>query len=199
MRKTLIGFALFFIIMAASVPSCNASQEITYRGTAYVTANYDSGTTQSYTENVDFILSPPTKCESLVESNPFGFTISAGSSKALPTEGEFFLESCLSHSDPTLFEGCVLLQYWTFTLNGNEIQGELTNNHLGEAAALNNFYGRNEFISGLMGEGTGWPLPMAQGTSISGQIDDQTAKLNIEGITQDQSAHFVIQIDVSRV
>jgi hypothetical protein len=138
-------------------------------------------------------------CESFVESNPFGFTISAGGSKALPTEGEFFLESCLSHSDPTLFEGYVLLQYWTFTLNGNEIQGELTNSHLAEAAALNNFYGRNEFVSGLIGERTGRPLPMEQGTSINGQIDDQTAKLKIEGITHDQSAHFVIPIDASRV
>ena len=197
MRNVLIGLALFFAIIAASVPSCNASQEVIYKGTAYVTANYNSGT-QSYNKNVEVILGPPIKCGSIVESNPFSFTISGGGSKKLPEEGDFFLDSCISYSNPSMFEGCVLLQYWTFTLDDNEIQGELTNNHLGEAAALNNFYGRNEFISNLIGQGTGWPLSMAQSTSISGQIDDQTARLNIEGDTQDQSAHFVIQIDASR-
>lgn len=197
MQKLLIA-SLFFIIIASSIPSCGASQEKMYRGTAYVTANYGGGTTESYTKDVEVILSPPTKCESLVESNPFGLTIStAGSNTAM--EGEFFIESCLSYSNPTMFEGCVLLQYWTFALNGNQIGGELTNNHLDEAAALNLFYGWDQFYSSLAGEGTGWPFPMAQDTGISGQIDDQTAELNIEGNTEDQSVHFVIEIDARRV
>jgi len=114
-------------------------------------------------------------------------------------EGEFFLDSCMSYSDPTLFEGCVLLQYWTFTYNDNTIQGELIDNHIAEAAAMNIFYGQNEFISGLMEEETGWPLSMAQGSRIYGQIDDHIANLKIEGSTQDQSAHFVIQIEAARV
>lgn len=192
------SMTVLFLLIIVYLPSCNASQEIIYRGTAYVTAEYDSGT-KDYQENVEVILDSPTVCESFKESNPFGFTVSGGGSSSLPTEGEFFLDSCMSYSDPTLFEGCVLLQYWTFTYNDNTIQGELTDNHIAEAAAINNFYGRNEFISGLMGEETGWPLSMAQGSSIYGQIDDQTAKLKIEGLTQDQSAHFVIQIDAVRV
>lgn len=189
---------VLFLLVLVSVPSCNASQEIVYKGTAYVTAEYDSGT-KNYQENVEVIIDSPTVCESFEESNPFGFTISGGGSGSLPAEGEFFLDSCMSYSDPTLFEGCVLLQYWTFTYSDNTIQGELTDNHIAEAAAMNNFYGRNEFISGLMGEETGWPLPMAQGSRIYGQINDQTANLKIEGLTQDQSAHFVIQIEAKRV
>lgn len=188
---------VLYLLIVWSVQFCNASQEIVYRGTADVTAEYDSGT-KNYQENVEVILDSPTVCESFEESNPFGFTISGGGSSSLPVEGEFFLDSCLSYSDPTLFEGCVLLQYWTFTYNDNTIQGELTDNHIAEAAAMNNFYGQNEFISGLMGEETGWPLPMAQGSSIYGQIDDQTANLKIEGSTQDESADFVIQIEATR-
>jgi hypothetical protein len=189
---------VLFLLIIVFLPSCHASEEIIYRGTAYVTAEYDSGT-KNYQQNVEVILDSPTVCESFQESNPFGFTISGGGSSSLPKEGEFFLDSCMSYSDPTLFEGCVLLQYWTFTYSDNTIQGELTDNHIAEAAAMNNFYGQNEFISNLMGEETGWPLPMAQGSSIYGQIDDQTANLKIEGLTQDQSAHFVIQIEAARV
>ncbi|WP_422287319.1 hypothetical protein, partial [Methanothrix sp.] len=124
-----------------------------------MTAEYASEI-KNYQKNVEVILDTPTVCESFEESNPFSFAISAVGSSSLPREGEFFLDSCMSYSDPALFEGCVLLQYWTFTYRDNIIQGELKDNHIAEATAMNNFYGQSEFISGLMGEETGWPLPI---------------------------------------
>jgi hypothetical protein len=89
--------------------------------------------------------------------------------------------------------GKVILQYWDFTLNEDQISGSLTDTHLAEAAAANIIWCRDE-VGGI--EMT-MPFYMDEGTTIQGTINNSSANLTITGQSTDTYRKFTCNISAN--
>ena len=152
--------------------------------------------TNTYQKNVNIYVRSPATCESFAETNPFNLMITTEGDLYNPLDGEFLLYSGDSFINPTLFEGCVLLQYWTFTINGNYIYGTLTNTHEAEGMVLNSLWAGKEIYPGF---NLVWPYIIEAGSTIQGTIDEYEAHITIQGNSKCLTRPFLAEIAATRV
>lgn len=138
---------------------------------------------QSYSTNVGVYIRPPNPGE----TNPFSLVIQ--STPLANSPGEISLNSSLPAQG-------VLFQYWTYQIQNGMLQGTLTNNHVNEAIALNSIIVPAEIAPNL------WlptPLAMANGTTMTGFINESQIQLQVIGNTTDMAHPFQIDIFANRI
>jgi hypothetical protein len=160
MKKSLILIAGILIINSfASSKKANdpaiGDGKLEYAGTAQMTIryyDYDPFSGQdyfveekNYTYDVFVCIDPPKHTGNIYESNPFYLQISPDRN-GQDEEGNIDI---VSSTILVVSTGEVLLQYWEYTLAGNQLNGTLTENHLTEAAAGNLIWAWDD-VAGLI-------------------------------------------------
>jgi len=142
---------------------------------------------KKYISKVLVFINPPLKTGGMSESNPFNLQINPDRTVQQDEEGHFDI---VSSQIMTLYSGELLLQYWNFTLVGGHFNGILQDNHIQEAATANLLWARND----MAGISMTMPLPMANGTIMTGNVNANAVSITITGQSTDTYRKFVCQI-----
>lgn len=143
---------------------------------------------ERYTTNVEILVAAPQQVGAHKEQNPFNLVIQ--STPLINNPGEASIWSSLPA------EG-IIFQYWTLTSqrdrNGNiTVTGQLTNNHVQEALALNLITVPTEIAPNLT---MPYTHAMANGTHMQGTFHQNgQARLVIQGNTTDTFHPFTLEI-----
>lgn len=184
------------LLLTGSTPAAAAPQRLRLTGVMTMTVQipnvYLSATrVEQFTTNVEVLVSAPQQVGSHQEQNPFSLVIQ--STPLVNNPGEASLWSSLAA------EG-IVFQYWTLTAkrdrNGNvTFTGQLTNNHVAEAIALNLITIPSELAPNL------WmPFSFAidNGATMSGTFYKKGgASIVIQGNTTDSYHPFKLEIKVA--
>lgn len=133
-------------------------------------------------------INPPMKTGGTTESNPFSLQINPDRTVMNDEEGHVDI---ISSEIFTVSTGNVLLQYWNFTLAGNQINGILQDNHTDEAAAGNLIWTWDNIAGIVMTV----PFAIANGAVMTGTINDNDVSLTITGQSTDTYRKFSCQIN----
>lgn len=143
---------------------------------------------ERYTTNVEILVAPPKQVGAHTEQNPFNLVIQ--STPLINNPGEASIWSSLPA------EG-IIFQYWMLTSqrdrNGDIlVTGQLTNNHVQEALALNLITVPTEIAPNLT---MPYTHAMANGTQMQGTFrQNGQARLVIQGNTTDTYHPFTLEI-----
>jgi hypothetical protein len=89
----------------------------------------------------------------------------------------------------------LILQYWNLSLNGTALTGRLADDHTGEAAAFS-------LLGVRFFDGVTCTLPtqlaIAEGTTLTGTVTQQSITLRIVGNTNDTFHAFTAEITATR-
>jgi len=140
---------------------------------------------KSYQYDVEVITGPPKNVDSVFEQNAINLHIST---TTMGSEGTFGISSAILNV--ALQGGPVLLQYWDLNYANKLIDGTLVDTHVAEAAAANQIYAWEDlagFVSVLL-------FYLDTGTTINGNLTNDTADIEIDGQTTDGTRAFSIDI-----
>ena len=143
---------------------------------------------KQYNYNVSVFINPPMKSGGTIESNPFNLQISPDRGGMNDEEGHVDIISSQTFAVST---GYVLLQYWNYTLTGNQITGILQDNHTAEAAAGNLIWAWDD-IAGIV---MIMPYAIANGAVMTGTVTANNVSLSISGQSTDTYRKFSCQIN----
>lgn len=170
----------------------------TYRGRAQIRIafrNVLTGRIEGVTNHQTGVvaqLGQPQAIAGIREQNPFNFSISSTPSEIAANRlGSFTTSSAI----PWNFRGGYLAQYWSFRLNGQRIQGRLSNTHQAEALAYNSVTSLRDLGFGVT---TPWPYIMRQDTRITGSVTRSRIKVQIRGWDTGLSRGFLIRVNARR-
>lgn len=201
--KKLLLFQIFLILVLLPL-ACNKDKDVQpgkvdqqYNGNAKTTIRYyefnvstghdDFIEEKQYTYNVLVFIKQPLAVGSVTESNPFDMQIYPDRTGNPDEEGHLDFSSCLIINDVTL--GQVILQFWNYTLNGTQINGTLTDNHIAESSAANIIWAWDD-VAGMK---MVMPFFLANGCLITGTVGN-TINLTISGESTDSYRKFNCQI-----
>jgi hypothetical protein len=206
-QRTLL-ILLTGIFIAICFSACNKSdnnsipgkEKREYKGAANVTINYyeyDPYTgqdvsieTKQYSFPVFVFINPPLQSGGITESNPFNLQVYPDRDTSTDEEGHIDISSSQIFAVST---GYVLLQYWNFSLNGEQISGTLTDNHTAEAAAANLTWAWED-VAGIV---MTMPFAIANGATLSGTVANNSVSLSIAGQSVDTYRQFQCLISAS--
>ncbi|MER6184855.1 hypothetical protein [Streptomyces sp. NPDC001652] len=177
-----------------------------YSGTAQVTVDVydycsDDGSrrfadTKTYSMNATLDLSRPRTGEGEGETNPFSLLLAVGqpseagavsfSSSAVSTVSSQDLAG--NPRDPNL-----LLTYWELAWDDGDLSGRLTDPHTEQAVALNLLNWPSLLVpcrSDLGEMPGGYPHAVAEGTTLDGEVESDSANLTAQGSTGDGQLEF---------
>jgi hypothetical protein len=174
----------------------------TYKGTAttvirYLEYNVYTGQMEFSFENTKqhattvFVKVPFQINQVESETNPVNLQISP--SHVTKDEGLIDVVSALTLKTPDTGRDA-LMQYWQLSMDGDRIQGNLTDNHIPQWVAINNIWALNDLAGGL------WmvlPERMAVGTTLEGAMTSTQLQLSVTGQSADTSVQFSTSIDAS--
>jgi hypothetical protein len=129
-----------------------------------------------------------------VENNPFHFSVNPASAQAIGQEGLFtILSAGISFQGSPTNE--LMVQYWSFVLNGDSFSGELTQaqNALSLTANLINL--PQDLSGGLL---VPFTFGLAQGTRLAGTMTADQIVFRVEGNTLDLAHPFVSEVVANR-
>lgn len=128
------------------------------------------------------------------ENNPFHFSVNPASAQAVGQEGLFtILSAGISFQGSPTNE--LLVQYWSFVLNGDSFSGELT--HPQNALSLtSNLINLPQDLSG--GLTVPFTFGMARGTRLTGTMTAAQIVFRVEGNTLDLAHPFVSEVVANR-
>lgn len=147
---------------------------------------------KQYTYNSTIFVNPPLELEGVTESNPFGLQIYPDRSGNDGEEGHLDISSCIIVND--MFVGKVILQFWNYALNGEQLSGTLTDTHIAESAAANILWAWDD-VAGIK---MVMPFYLATGSTLSGTINNNNIALSITGESTDTYRKFTCQITAAR-
>ena len=143
---------------------------------------------KQYNYDVSVFINPPMKSGGTTESNPFSLQINPNRTGMNDEEGHVDIISSQIFAVST---GYVLLQYWNYTLTGNQITGILQDNHTAEAAAGNLIWTWDD-IAGIV---VTMPFAIANGAVLSGTVTANDVSITISGQSTDTYRKFSCQIN----
>jgi hypothetical protein len=146
---------------------------------------------KQYTYNSAIFVNPPMELEGVTESNPFSLQIYPDRSSNNGEEGHLDISSCIIVND--MFVGKVILQFWNYTVNGEQISGTLTDNHIAESAAANILWAWDDVAGMTMT----MPFYLSNGATMTGTITNSNISLNITGQSTDTYRKFTCQINAT--
>ncbi|WP_152421351.1 twin-arginine translocation signal domain-containing protein [Natronococcus amylolyticus] len=177
-------------------PIAAQSQQEIYEGTAVTQVEYRDpyGQTQGareYQFPARVVFDAPKSAGGVTENNPFSFYLFSADPGA---EGALDLWSSYPAVDSA--DGReILFQYWELRTDGNELQGELTNSHTAEAAALNLINTETEIAPGIS-----LPMPAAivEGTALRGVFQDGSLSITVQGDVTSMNRPFICEVNATR-
>jgi hypothetical protein len=206
-HKILI-IVLLGILIAVCFSRCNKShnnfkpgnEKSEYKGTSSVTIKYYEYNAVSgqdvfieekqYSFDVFVFVNPPLESDGTTESNPFNLQISPDREVSNDEEGHIDISSALNIAVTT---GYALLQYWDLTLNGEQVEGTLQDNHTAEASAANLIWAWED-VAGIV---MTMPFAIANGATLSGSVTSKSVSLSIAGQSVDTYRQFQCLISAS--
>ncbi|MFE6745115.1 hypothetical protein ACFVGM_04620 [Kitasatospora purpeofusca] len=176
-----------------------------YQGTARVTVQlYDycslngarrPAGSQTYSMATSLTVERPREAGGLRESNPFALVLSVGP----PAQtGAVTLGSSVAVAASS---GQLLLTYWKLSWDNGTLRGQLTDNHVREAAALNLVNWATLLVPCRPELGTlpgGMPHSVAVGATLSGQLTATGTSLTAKGASDDGLVEFAFEFSGSR-
>ncbi|MEK2493216.1 hypothetical protein WN990_27045 [Kitasatospora purpeofusca] len=175
-----------------------------YQGTTRVTVQlYDycspNGSrrpagSQTYSMPTSLTVERPREAGGLRENNPFALVLSVGQ----PSQtGAFTLGTSVAVAASS---GQLLLTYWKLSWDSGALRGQLTDNHVREAAALNLVNWATLLVPCRPELGTlpgGMPHSVAVGASLSGKLTATTTSLTAKGASDDGLVEFAFEFSGS--
>jgi len=155
-----------------------------------VTGQDDFIEEKTYNYEIFIYMQPPLSLDGVTESNPNNFQLYPNRDNG-NEEGHIDLSSCLIVEDELV--GQVLLQYWNININGSVITGNLYDNHLAESAAANMLWAWDDVAGIIMVV----PFYVANGSALTGTINDNSISLLISGESTDSYRKFSTSISGS--
>jgi hypothetical protein len=204
MKKPLLLFVTILILYGFS--NCKKDEDKyrpgkenqQYKGTAYVVIRYYEYNPYSgqdefieekhYNYNTIVFIKPPISAGGITESNPFSLQINPDRTGGGDEEGHVDISSSLIM---TVSTGYLLLQYWNYTLAGEQVTGTLVDNHAAEASAANMIWAWDD-IAGIF---MTMSFSMADGATMNGTVTANAVSLNITGQSIDTYRKFTCQIN----
>lgn len=148
--------------------------------------------TKEYTYDSYVFIGPPKKTgNTIVETNQFNLQINPDRNINVDEEGHVDI---ISGQLFTVSTGEVLLQYWNYSLAGQQLTGTLTDNHVAEACAGNILWAWDD-VAGIK---MTLPFAIANGTTVNGTITGDQVSLTFTGQSQDTYRKFSCQINAIR-
>ncbi|SDT82229.1 hypothetical protein SAMN05216371_7040 [Streptomyces sp. TLI_053] len=176
-----------------------------YRGTARVTVQlYDycsldgarrPAGSQTYSMATTLSVERPREAGGQRESNPFALVISVGPPGQTGAVGLGTSVAVATGS------GQLLLTYWKLSWDSGTLRGQLTDNHVREAAALNLINWATLLVPCRPELGTlpgGMPHSVAVGASLSGKLTATSTSLTAKGASDDGLVEFTFEFSGSR-
>ncbi|CAN3978754.1 hypothetical protein [Kitasatospora purpeofusca] len=176
-----------------------------YQGTTRVTVQlYDycspngarrPAGSQTYSMPTSLTVERPREAGGLRENNPFALVLSVGQ----PSQtGAFTLGTSVTVAAGS---GQLLLTYWKLSWDSGTLRGQLTDNHVREAAALNLVNWATLLVPCRPELGTlpgGMPHSVAVGASLSGKLTATSTSLTAKGASDDGLVEFAFEFSGSR-
>ena len=150
---------------------------------------------RTYRRSVTVYMNEVESCDGVEEDNPFNLAIYTDQNPRKQLDGEFALQSAANVF--VYSGGCALLQYWTFSLKGNTLTGELSEAHINEGSAANIIWSTRTLVRGL--DPMVLPSTMGEGTTLSGTVKISDIRLRLEGSTTDLTRFFTADIIAKQV
>ncbi|MCB2207853.1 MAG: hypothetical protein KQH67_06115 [Bacteroidetes bacterium] len=201
-------YPLYLILLLAAFNHCKKEEnaekpfekEQVFKGNTIVKIRYyeynpytgqdDFIEEKQYSYNSTIYIKPPLTQDGITESNPFNLQVFPDRVNGMEEEGHIDISSSLIF---TVSYGRVLLQYWNYTLTGDQINGTLSENHSAEAAAANMLWAWDD-IAGIH---MTMPFSLATGATISGTVGQNSLSLYIAGESICTYRKFTCQINAS--
>jgi len=146
---------------------------------------------KQYTYNSSVFVNPPMELEGVTETNPFSLQIYPDRSGNDGEEGHLDISSCIIVND--MFVGKVILQFWKYSLNGEQISGTLMDNHIAESSAANIIWTWDDVAGMIMT----MPFYLANGATMTGTVTNSKISINIAGQSTDTYRKFTCQINAT--
>jgi hypothetical protein len=128
------------------------------------------------------------------ENNPFHFSVNPASAQAVGQEGLFtILSAGISFQGSPTNE--LLVQYWSFVLNGDSFSGELTQPQNALSLTSNLINLPQDLSGGLV---VPFTFGLARGTRLNGTITAEQIVFRVEGNTLDLAHPFVSEVVANR-
>ncbi|MCL5998773.1 MAG: hypothetical protein M1546_22355 [Chloroflexi bacterium] len=151
---------------------------------------------RTYRRPVTVYTGAAASCDAVEEDNPFNLAIYTDQNPRKPLDGEFAIQSAASVI-ASYSGACALLQYWTLSLDGNTLTGELSEAHIDEGSAANIIWSTRTLVRGL--DPMVLPSTIGEGTTLSGTIKTSDIRLHLEGGTTDLSRLFTADVVAKQV